>query len=108
MYQCIKQRIILVLRELIRFIGMHFKLRDLADFLGSCPFIPPTYTTQTCLDEAYYNFPNHNVPFFPLAGPWARGVALITPGSNRSEYATGRGRAPGYLGNRGGAGAAYR
>lgn len=39
--------------------------------------------------KAYYNFPNHNVPFFPLAGPWARGVALITPGNNRSEYATG-------------------
>ncbi|TGZ31960.1 hypothetical protein DBV15_05699 [Temnothorax longispinosus] len=44
--------------------------------------------------NAYHNFPNHNVPFFPLAGPQTRGVALITPGSNRSEYATGRDGSP--------------
>jgi len=50
----------------------------------SYSFIPPTYTTY--LDKAYHNFPNHNVPFFPLAGPRTRGVALITPGNNRSGW----------------------
>ena len=52
----------------------------------SYSFIPPTYTTPTYLDKAYHNFPNHNVPFFPLAGPRTRGVALITPGNNRSGW----------------------
>lgn len=59
-------------------------------------------------DKAYHNFPNHNVPFFPFAGSRTRGVALITPGNNRSGYATGYGTGPRISRNRGGADAAYR